>query len=141
MISGLDVLKPNDIGINEANGVVFLANPPCDDVGTFGEMRTTPRLLKPRLLPSPYYDIDYRKTSNISRTSVGNIIVDNSDCSWSTACRRCSNYIFIFNLTPGFNGLYRDNCKTRQETFKFRDSVRLILEVLRYVGFTGTCLP
>ena len=33
------------------------------------------------------------------------------------ACRRCSNYIFIFYLTPGFNGLGKDNCKTRQETF------------------------
>ena len=42
----------------------------------------------------------YRKTSNISRTLVGNKIVDNSD-----ACRRCSNNIFILNLTPGFNGL------------------------------------
>ena len=30
-------------------------------------------------------------------------------CSWSIACRRCSNYIFILNLTPGFNGLGKDN--------------------------------
>ena len=39
-------------------------------------------------------------------------------CSWSIACRRCSNYIFILDLTPGFSGLGRDNCKTRRETFK-----------------------
>ena len=48
-------------------------------------------------------------------------------CSWSSACRRCSNYIFIHNLTPGFNGLSNDNCKTRRESFKFWDLVRLIL--------------
>ena len=32
-------------------------------------------------------------------------------------CRRCSNYIFIFDLTPGFTGLGKENCKTRRETF------------------------
>ena len=31
----------------------------------------------------------------------------------------CSNYILIFDLTPGFNGLDKDNCKTRQKTFKY----------------------
>ena len=46
----------------------------------------------------------YRKTSDISRTLVGNKIVD--------------NYIFILNLTPGFNGLSEDNCARIQETFK-----------------------
>ena len=45
--------------------------------------------------------------------------------SWSIACQRCSNYIFILDLTPGFNGL--------GEAFKFWDSVRLILETLWYV--------
>ena len=78
------------------------------------------------------YFLYYRKTSNISRTLVGNKIVDNS-CSWSISCRRCSNCIFILNLTPGFHGLGKDHCKRRQETFKFWDLVRLILEVLRYV--------
>ena len=48
-------------------------------------------------------------------------------CNWS-----CSNYIFILDLTPGFNRLRKDNCKTRQETFKFWDLVPLILETLRY---------
>ena len=32
-------------------------------------------------------------------------------CSWSIACRRCSNYIFIIGLTRDFNRLHRDNCK------------------------------
>ena len=54
-------------------------------------------------------------------------------CSWSIACRRCSNYIFILDLTPGFIGLGKDNCSTRRETVKFGDSVRLILEILRYL--------
>ena len=40
-------------------------------------------------------------------------------CSWSIACRRCSNCIFILDLTPGFNGLDKDNCKTRREAFHF----------------------
>ena len=79
-----------------------------------------------------YFCINYRKTSNISRILVGNKIVDNSDVS---ADRRCSNYIFILNLTTGFNGLGKDHCKGRQETFKFGDLVRLILEVLRYPDF------
>ena len=45
---------------------------------------------------------DYRYTSNVRRTLLGNNTVDHSDvvgaslrCSWSIASRRCSNYIFI----------------------------------------------
>ena len=62
---------------------------------------------------------NYCKTSNISHTLVGNKSADN-----------CPNCIFNLNLTPGFNGLSEDNCKRIQETFKFWDLVRLILEVL-----------
>ena len=51
-------------------------------------------------------------------------------CSWSIACWHCSNYIFILNLTPGFNGLAKGNCKTRRQSFKFLDLVHLILEIL-----------
>ena len=40
-------------------------------------------------------------------------------CSWSIACRRCANYIFIFDPTPGFNGLGKYNCRMKRETFKF----------------------
>ena len=53
-------------------------------------------------------------------------------CSWSIACRRCSNHIFILNLTHGFNGSGKDNYKMRREAFKFWDLVRLILMTLRY---------
>ena len=59
----------------------------------------------------------YRKTSNISRTLVGNNVVDNSD---------------VVGASRGFNGLDKDNCKTTWDTFKFWDLVRLKLEVLRY---------
>ena len=51
----------------------------------------------------------YRQTSNISRTLVGKKNVDHSDVV---------NYIFILDLTPGFNGLGKGNSKTRRETLK-----------------------
>ena len=63
-------------------------------------------------------------------------------CSWSIACRRCSNYIFILHLTLGFNILRKDNCKPRRERFEFGDLVRLILEALRYMlYFQVLCVP
>ena len=49
-----------------------------------------------------------------------------------SGCRCCSNYIFILDLTPGFNIMHKDNCKTRWETFKLEDLVRLILEIWWY---------
>ena len=39
----------------------------------------------------------------------------------------------LVDLTPGFNGLGKDNCKTRQETFLGWDLLQLILEVWPYV--------
>ena len=51
-------------------------------------------------------------------------------CIWSIVCRRCSNCIFILDLTPGFNGLGKDNCRTRWETFRFWDSVCLYIKGL-----------
>ena len=70
----------------------------------------------------------YRQICNISRTLVGKSNIDQSD----EACRRCSNCIFILHLTPGLKRLRKNNCKTRWETFKFRDFVWFILEVWRY---------
>ena len=57
----------------------------------------------------------YCQTSNISCTLVGNKNCWSLRCRWSIACRRCSNYIFIIDLTPGFNGLGKDNCKTSKK--------------------------
>ena len=59
------------------------------------------------------------QTSNIRHTYVSKM-VDHSDV--------IDLYIFILALTPGFNGLGKDNCEMRWETFKFWDLGRLILE-------------
>ena len=72
----------------------------------------------------------YRKTSYISRTLVGNKIVDNSDVVGASPVGAAPTTP-ILNLTPGFNGLIEDNCKRIQERFKFSNLVRLILMVLR----------
>ena len=65
---------------------------------------------------------NYQQTSNISCTLEGNKIVDHSDVVGASPV----GYIFILDLTPGFNGLSKDNCKKRWETFKFQDLVCLI---------------
>ena len=57
----------------------------------------------------------YHQVSDISVTLIGNKIVDH----------------FNLDFTPGFIGLGKDICKTRQEKFKFGDLVRLILDILR----------
>ena len=74
--------------------------------------------------------VSYRKISNMRLTLAGKNIVDHSDVVG--ACRRGSNYIFILDLIPGLNGLDKDIFKARQETFKVRDFVHLILEIWRY---------
>ena len=51
-------------------------------------------------------------------------IFNGDNCIW-----RCSNHIFILDLTPGFNTLRKDNCKVRRKAFKFWNLVRLILDV------------
>ena len=53
-------------------------------------------------------------------------------CSWSIACRRCSNYIWVIDLTSGFKGFGKDSHRTVWESFKCWDLVRLILETWRY---------
>ena len=77
----------------------------------------------------------YRQVSNMRGTLLGNKIGDHSDVT----CRRCSNYIFILDLTPGFTGLGEDSCTTRRETSKFGELVRLILEILQYYVDLGIC--
>ena len=48
----------------------------------------------------------YQQSSNTSCTLVGNKLVDHLEHCLSGR-RRCSNYIFILDLTPGFNELVR----------------------------------
>ena len=62
-------------------------------------------------------------------------------CRWNIACRRSSNYIFILDLTPGFNGLSKDNCKMRRETFKFWDLMSLILRGLKVDPISCPLMP
>ena len=83
-----------------------------------------------------------RQISNIWCTLLGNDIIDHDDVvgamrttkiSWSITCPHCSNYISIPDFTHGFNGLDKDNCKTRWDTFKCWDLLCLILEVEWYL--------
>ena len=60
-------------------------------------------------------DFDYRQDSNISRTMVGNKIVDHSDVVGASPVG-ATNYIFILDITSGFIGLGKDNCTTRRDT-------------------------
>ena len=74
-------------------------------------------------------------SSNIRHTLVGNKTVDHSDVVGCIACRGCSNYICILDLTPGYNGLGKNSYHMRLETFKFWDLVQLILEVWQLKSF------
>ena len=74
------------------------------------------------------YHSKYCQTSYTSRTLVGNKIVDHSDVVRASPVATTPNYIFILDFTPGFNGLGKDEFKTRWETFKFCDLVCHILE-------------
>ena len=75
-------------------------------------------------------NMNYRKISSIRHTHVGNKVVDHSDVAEALPVGAAPTTSSL--LTPGFNGLGKDNSKTRRETFKFWDLVRLILEIWRY---------
>ena len=79
----------------------------------------------------------YCQTSNIRRILVWQWNCWSLRCIWSIACRRCSNYIFTLDLTPGFSGLGRDNCKTRRKSFKFWDFVSYIRD---FTVLLSSCL-
>ena len=50
----------------------------------------------------------YRQTSNIRRILVGDKIVAHTYVIGASPVGAATNYIFILNLTPGFNGLGKD---------------------------------
>ena len=55
--------------------------------------------------------VEHHQTSNIIKTHLSR----QQNC-WSLRCsRRCSNYIFILDLTPGINGLGKHSCKMIQQ--------------------------
>ena len=66
-------------------------------------LRKRKRILR-YLFPIFYHEIEKRKTKGPYIHGPG---------------RRCSNYIFIFDLTLGFNRLGKDHCKMRRETLSF----------------------
>ena len=70
-----------------------------------------------------------QQASNIRRTLVGNKIVDHSDVVGASPAGAAPT---TSSFSTGFIGLGKDNSKTRRETVKLVDSVRLILEILRY---------
>ena len=49
------------------------------------------------------------------RTLVGNKIVDHSDVVWASPVGAAATTSFIPDITSGFNGLGKDNCKTRRD--------------------------
>ena len=95
----------------------------------------SPYLVRPSLLlrrpPEDLYSIIYPSETHVKHKSR-----EISICP-IVLCRRCSNYISILDLTSGFNWLGKNNCKTRRETLKFWDFVRLISEVWRYFTKLG----
>ena len=75
------------------------------------------------LVPVKQHQSTYRQTSNIiGILEAIKLLITLMYCSWSSVDRLCSNYIFILDLTPDFNRLGKDNCKTRRETFKITKS-------------------
>ena len=71
--------------------------------------------------------INYRQTFDITDTYNGHPSRDSNcwslRCNWSIACRGCSNYIFILYLTSSLNGLDKNSCLIRRDTFIFCDLV------------------
>ena len=72
---------------------------------------------------------NYRQTSNIRRTSIGNTIVNHSVVVGAPPVGAAPT---TFSFSPGFDWLGKDNCMTRRETFKFWYLMRPILEVWRF---------
>ena len=79
-----------------------------------------------------YFIINLSGSQQFSGSSIQNQV---ELSEWATGRFMHCNYIFILDLTPGFNWLGKDNCKTRRGKFKFCDLVRLILETLRTFFF------
>ena len=73
------------------------------------------------------WHMKYSQIPNISCTLIGNQIVDHSDVVGASTVGAAPT-----TSSPGFNGLGKDKCKMRRESFKFWDLVWLILEVSRY---------
>ena len=80
--------------------------------------------------------------SNLQSPTLGDKIVDHSDIFGASPVGTAPTVQLhlILDLTPGFSGLGKDNCKTRRETYKFWDLVHFILKVWRYISLAQATL-
>ena len=65
-------------------------------------------------IKTEHEECTYLQTSDIRRILVGNKIVDHSDVVEAPPVGALQLHLH-FRLTPGFNGMDRDNCKARRE--------------------------
>ena len=79
-----------------------------------------------------YVRSTYRQTANIWRTLGGNSDVDHWDVFGASPVGAAPT---TSSFSTGYDGLSKDNCMAIRVTFKFRDLMRLILEVWRYIIF------
>ena len=73
----------------------------------------------------------YCQVCNISGTLLGSKIVNHSHVVGASPVGAVPTTSSFFHLTLGFNLFHKDSCTPRRETYKFRDLVRLILDILR----------
>ena len=79
------------------------------------------------------YRIDLVEVAKYHRNSSNGVMNNNNK-------KKHANYILLPDLTPGFNGLSKDKWKTRRDTSKFWDLVRLISKIWQYVQFVTSYL-
>ena len=75
----------------------------------------------------------YRKTSNISRTLIGNKMVDHSDVVGASPVGAAPTTSSFSTWQLASRKFCKDSRKTVRESFKCWDLVRLILETWRYL--------
>ena len=98
---------------------------------------TANNLLMQRGRAATVMALTYLQTSKISRNEIINKIVDYSDAVGVSPVGAAPTTSSFLDLTPGSNGLGRDNC-TETRKFKYWDLVRLIPEVSHDIPATAS---
>ena len=75
-----------------------------------------------------YAILSHHQTYNIRWSLVGNKIVDYSDVVGASPVGAAPTTSSFSTWTPSFNGLGKDNCKTKGKRFKFWDLVWTLME-------------
>ena len=83
-----------------------------------------------RKIIEPFCYFYHHQVSNISRTLIGNNIVDHPNVVWASPVGVLQLHLHS-RLNTWLQWIGQRNCSTRRETFKFWDSVRLMLEAWR----------